>query len=116
MSRKELFIEKIKITKYSIKVINYWTLFLLLLSIIVFLISFHIIPIKSLPNETINEILKFGFSILSILTPIGLQGFNHVKKNELVNLEFAKDNIENYESLSEIDQEIITYILKKITN
>ena len=53
------------------------------------------------------EFLKYGLSLITMLSGAVLQGVKYIRKNKLLELEFCESLVENYESLQEFEKKIV---------
>lgn len=114
MSIKQLLEERIKILNSSIVFFNRLSSILLGLAVICLLVSLGLIPFSILHQS--QDILKFGFTTMAGLTPIGLQGWNYPKKAERLNYKFTFENLDRYDELKPLEKTVIDKVLAKLTS
>lgn len=84
-----------------------------IITVMVSLNLIHILP-ASVDKSGNIELLKFGFSAITMFSPIVFMTFIFAKKNELTNLAFARDNIDAFETLKDHEKEILKKIIENV--
>ncbi|MFC2103119.1 hypothetical protein ACFLSS_01700 [Bacteroidota bacterium] len=101
MTRKELIERKATEIRSTISISQRW-------SIILFILAFLSIIISVFPFIMISEeFLKFGLSSMTTLSGAALQGVRYIRRNKLIELEYSKDKVDNYENLKDFDKIIV---------
>jgi hypothetical protein len=116
MSKKNFILENIKILESSIRIINYCTVALLLIFLFCLLVSLNLFKTSNkLIQSNAVEFLKYGFTVLTMLSSLSLQAFNYGRSRQKISLKYALDNIDSYESLTKTDQVLIDKIIEQLT-
>lgn len=116
MSKKAFIQANLKLLRSAIKTINWCTTALVLIALFCFLVFFHVLPLaKTVSQNNVGEFLKQGFTILAMLSSVSLQAFNYLRRKQELSILFALENIDNYESLTQLEKTIIDKVLERLT-